>query len=137
MGHLGNGTWHSDDVATTDDSGAFRREESDFRDRIASDHPDFPPEECRCHLYVSYACPWAHRTLIARKLKRLDDVITVDVVHPHMLENSWDFRSDFDGSTGDTVNGHNFLYKVYQQHDAKVTKKVTVPVLWDKKPVAS
>ena len=109
MGHLGNGTWHSDDVATTDDSGAFRREESDFRDRIASDHPDFPPEECRCHLYVSYACPWAHRTLIARKLKRLDHVITVDVVHPHMLENSWDFRGDFDGSTGDTVNRHNFL----------------------------
>ncbi len=136
MGHLKNGQWHNDEVATSDDDGHFAREASEFRDTIESGHPRFQPEADRYHLYVSYACPWAHRTLITRKLKGLEDLISVDVVHPHMLENSWEFRTDFDGATGDRLYNQDCLYQIYQKHDHKVTTKVTVPVLWDKKTKA-
>ncbi len=133
MGHLKSGEWHNDEVATSDDKGQFKREASEFRDCISEDHECFQPEADRYHLYVSYACPWAHRTLITRKLKGLEDLISVDVVHPEMLENSWEFRKDFEGATGDSLYGLNYLYQIYQKHDPKVTTKVTVPVLWDKK----
>ncbi len=133
MGHLKNGQWNNDAVATSDKDGAFKREASVFRDQIAMDHKKFQPEKNRYHLYVSLACPWAHRTLITRDLKGLKDIISVSVVHPEMLENSWEFRKDFKDATGDHLYDLKYLYNVYQKHDPLVTTKVTVPVLWDKK----
>lgn len=132
MGHLLNGEWKSGNVVTSDDKGEFKREESKFRSFI-SDDSEFKPEANRYHLYVSYACPWAHRTLITRKLLNLEDIITVSVVSPDMLEHSWTFDTDFEGSTGDTAENKKYLYDVYREHDPSVTCKVTVPVLWDKK----
>ncbi len=132
MGHLKKGWWHNDDVATSDESGAFKREESSFRNSIESDGT-FKPEKDRYHLYVSYACPWAQRTLIARKIKGLESIIGVGVVHPEMLENSWTFKDDFEGATGDDLYGLKYLYELYQKAEENVTTKVTVPVLWDKK----
>ena len=84
-------------------------------------------------MYVSYACPWAHRTLIYRALKGLEDFITVSVVHPDLLQNGWSFSQDFSGATGDQVNGFDFLYQVYQKAQSDVSTSVTVPILWDKK----
>lgn len=132
MGHLIKGVWHNDDVATSDDSGSFKREESNFRNLISADG-EFKPENDRYHLYVSLACPWAHRTLIARKLKGLDKTIGVSVVHPDMLENSWTFQTDFKEATGDQLYGLKYMYEIYQKSEDEVTTKVTVPVLWDKK----
>lgn len=133
MGHLRDGEWNNDAVATINDEGKYDREKSVFRETISKDHKTFKPEKHRYHLYVSYACPWAHRNLITRQLKDLEPYITVDVVHPHMLEHSWTFDKDYPGSTGDTLYGLDYLYQIYQKHDSKVNTKVTVPVLWDKK----
>ena len=133
MGHLKNGQWHNDEVATSNDKGEFDREKSVFRETISKDSDQFQPEKDRYHLYVSYACPWAHRTLITRKLKALEDIISFSVVHPHMLEHSWTFDDSFEGSTGDPLYNRKYLYQIYQKHDPKITTKVTVPVLWDKK----
>lgn len=132
MGHLKQGVWHNDDVATSNNKGEFDREVSEFRDTISDEHSIYKPSKNRYHLYVSLACPWAHRTLITRKLKSLEDFISVSVVHPDMLEESWTFKNDFDGATGDQINNKDYLYEIYQLHDEKVTTKVTVPVLWDK-----
>ena len=132
MGHLIKGQWESGNVATSNKQGEFDRERSLFRESICLNHPKYPPEKNRYHLYVSLACPWAHRTLITRKLKGLEDTISVSVVHPHMLDKSWTFATDFEGTTGDPLNGKDYLYQIYQQHDPNVTTKVTVPVLWDK-----
>ncbi len=133
MGYLKNGHWTQRSVATTNESGAFEREESTFRDTISDDHPRFKPEKNRYHLYVSYACPWAHRTLIYRALKGLTETIDVSVVHPEMLEHGWTFGQSFKGTTGDKCEGTSFLYEIYQISKPEVTCKVTVPVLWDKK----
>ncbi len=92
----------------------------------------FAAESGRYHLYVSLACPWAHRTLIFRALKGLAPHISVDVVHPFLGENGWTFATDFPGSTGDRVNGKEFLREIYLAADAHATGSVTVPVLWDK-----
>lgn len=132
MGHLINGKWNNDDVATSNDDGEFAREKSIFRDTIKKDS-EFSPEKDRYHLYVSLACPWAHRTLITRKLKKLESLITVDVVHPHMLDNSWEFKQGFKGTTGDTLYSKKYLYEIYKKHSNNITTKVTVPILWDKK----
>jgi putative glutathione S-transferase len=132
MGHLRDGKWHNDDVATSDESGSFKREESSFRNFITDDG-EFKPEKGRYHLYVSLACPWAHRTLIARKIKGLEDFVSVSVVHPDMLENSWTFSKDFEGASGDDVYGLSYMYEIYQKSEENVNSKVTVPVLWDKK----
>jgi putative glutathione S-transferase len=132
MGHLIDGKWKNDEVATSDESGAFDREESQYREKIHKDHPKYQPSKNRYHLYVSYACPWAHRTLITRKLKGLEKVISVDVVHPDMLENSWTFKKDFDGATGDSLYNLDYLYQIYLKDKSDATTKVTVPVLWDK-----
>ena len=82
----------------------------------------------RYHLYVSLACPWAHRTIIFRKLKALENVISLSVVSPDMLENGWTFHKD-EGSTGDTVNGKDKLSEIYVLADPKYTGRVSVPVL--------
>lgn len=94
---------------------------------------DSPQKNDRYHLYVSLACPWAHRTLIFRKLKGLEPFIPVSVVNPLMLENGWTFDDTFPAATGDTLYQHEFLYQLYLHADPHYSGRVTVPVLWDKK----
>ena len=119
--------------------GEFTRSESTFRNWVTRDSSpgssgvgDFIAEPGRYHLYVSYACPWAHRTLIFRALKGLEDVISVSVVHPLMPEESWVF-AEYPGATKDHVNQAHFLYENYRLADPQFNGLVTVPVLWDKK----
>mgnify|MGYP002762017948 CR=1 FL=1 len=133
MNMLVDGEWVTDTYEETDDDGEFQRQETMFRDRVEDD-PDarFQPEAGRYHLYVSYACPWAHRTLLVRALKGLEDAISVDVVDPYRGEDGWQFTPEKEGCTADTVNGSDYLREVYQAADGDVTGRVTVPVLWDK-----
>lgn len=129
MGLLVNGEWRQDSYSR-DEDGRFQRDESRFRDWVGV-HPDFPAEEGRYHLYVSLACPWAHRVLIMRRLKGLEHAMDVSVVHPLMLEDGWTFRDDFPGATGDALYGQRFLRELYVKADPAATGRVTVPVLWD------
>lgn len=138
MGRLVDGIW-KDEWYDTGSDGKFKRSESQFRDWITVDgkpaegrERGFKAEPGRYHLYVSYACPWAHRTLVYRKLKKLEDVISVDVVHHFMGENGWTFVEE-DGATGDTLYGSEFLHQIYTRADPTYSGRVTVPVLWDKK----
>jgi len=132
MNMLVDGEWRTDVEPATDEDGEFVRQETVFRDRIRDD-PDarFQPAGDRYHLYVSYACPWAHRTLLVRALKGLEDAISVDVVDPHREDDGWQFTPERDGCTPDTVNGSEYLREVYQAADPDVTCRVSVPVLWD------
>ena len=119
-----------------DDKGRFQRNPTTFRDRITADGSSgFPAVADRYHLYVSYACPWAHRTLIMRQLKGLTDAISISAVDPLMGENGWKF-SDFRGTIPDTVNHTKYLREVYAIADDNYTGRVTVPILWDKKTSA-
>ena len=120
--------------------GEYVRLESPFRNWVTLDGSPgpsgsggFKAEKGRYHLYVSYACPWAHRTLIFRKLKQLEAVIGFSVVHPEMGEISWHFNKEFSGSTDDHVNGFSTMQQVYQLANLQFDGVVTVPVLWDKK----
>ncbi|MDX1525214.1 MAG: glutathione S-transferase family protein [Pseudidiomarina maritima] len=138
MGLLVDGRWQDKWYDTDSHEGAFERSAAQFRNWISND-PDaeFKPESGRYHLYVSYACPWAHRTLIFRKLKGLEDHISVSAVHPLMLENGWEFSSQGFGdnpseSLQDPLYQHNYLYQLYLQANPKYSGRVTVPVLWDK-----
>ena len=133
MGKLVDGKWQTTSIVTSDKKGAYDRLPRTFRDFISDEHEVFKPESNRYHLYVSYACPWAHRTLIYRKLKGLEDHISFSVVHPDMLEDGWSFDKNFEGATGDTLYGLKFLREVYTKADPTITTSVTVPVLWDKK----
>ncbi len=131
MGKMIEGTWRSD-TWIRNQQGEFRREPTTFRDPIeADDDATYRVEADRYHLYVSYACPWAHRTLIVRALMGLEDAIGVSVVHPHMLEDGWSFDTDFDGATGDRIGNRQFLRHLYSDADPNYTGRVTVPVLWD------
>ena len=130
MGHLVNGVWLKDEPKVSKKNGSFNRKESIFRNWINdSKNNEFQPESGRYHLYVSHACPWAHRTLIFRTLKNLDSHISVDVVHPDMLEDGWNFAKNFNESTGDSIYDKKFLYEIYIQAQADVSCRVTVPVL--------
>lgn len=123
-------TW---DVEISDD-GAFVRSPTSFRHQVKADgSTPFAPEAGRYHLYVSLACPWAHRTLIVRKLKGLEAAISVDVVAPLLDDRGWSFDTSFTGSTGDRVNAYELLSQVYDAADANYAGRITVPVLWDKK----
>lgn len=136
MGRLIDGKWVTEDLFKSlgpDSAGEFKREKRSFLESVSADHPKFQPESGRYHLYVSYACPWAHRCLIYRELKELSSHISVSVVHPDMLEMGWEFREDFDGSTGDTLLGKKYIHQVYQEAQSDVTTSASVPVLWDKK----
>ncbi|WFE75105.1 glutathione S-transferase family protein [Roseinatronobacter sp. S2] len=140
MGRLIDGEWSSEWYDTSKTGGAFKRDTSRFRNWVTADgsagpsgEGGFKAEAGRYHLYVSYACPWAHRTLIFRKLKGLDGLIDVSAVHPDMLNDGWTFAEDFAGATGDRLFGHKFMRDVYTQADPKISGRVTVPVLWDKK----
>ncbi|MFD1587831.1 glutathione S-transferase family protein [Halorientalis brevis] len=134
MNQLVDGEWRTGEYETTNENGEFERQETTFHERI-KDAPDaeFPAEAGRYHLYVSYACPWAHRTLLVRALKGLEDAITVDVVDPYRDEDGWQFTPEKDGCTPDTVNGYDYLREAYTAADPDATCRVTVPVLWDKK----
>jgi len=118
-------------------NGEFLRSESGFRNWITADgrpgssgEGGFAAEPGRYHLYVSYACPWAHRTLIFRTLKGLEDLISVSVVHPLMPKESWVF-GEYPGATPDHINGLSYLYELYEKADPNHNSTVTVPVLWD------
>ncbi|MGB0689389.1 MAG: glutathione S-transferase family protein [Candidatus Puniceispirillum sp.] len=139
MGLLVDGHWSSAWYDTSKSNGKFVREIARFRNWITVDGAPgptgaggFTPESGRYHLYVSYACPWAHRTLIFRHLKGLDEHITVSVVHPLMLEHGWTFELDEFGASGDHLLGKSYLHQVYTESTPAATGRVTVPVLWDK-----
>ena len=139
MGLLVDGKWQDKGYDTKKSGGKFIRSESQFRDWVTKDGSPaegrdrgFKAEPGRYHLYVSLACPWAHRTLIFRKLKRLEDVISVSIVHHFMGENGWTFRAE-DGATGDDLYGKEYLHQIYTKADPDYSGRVTVPVLWDRK----
>ncbi len=139
MGQLIDGRWNTGWYDTKSTGGAFKRSATKFHNWITADgapgpsgEGGFEAESGRYHLYVSYACPWAHRTLIFRALKGLNDHISVSAVHPDMLDDGWEFRTDFPGATGDTLFGLPFLRDIYTKADPKISGRVTVPVLWDK-----
>ncbi len=133
MGKLIDGVWHDVGYDTKKTGGRFVRRESQFRDRVTADGSSgFKAEPGRYHLYVSLACPWAHRTLIFRRLKRLEEVISISVVHWHMAENGWEF-GDGKLCTGDRLGGRQYLHQVYTDARPDYSGRVTVPVLWDAK----
>lgn len=139
MGQLIDGKWNTAWYDTKKTAGKFVRSAAQFRNWVTTDgsagpsgNGGFKAESGRYHLYVSYACPWAHRTLIFRQLKGLQDHIAVSVVHPDMLDDGWTFATDFPGTTGDPVNSTKFLRDIYVTSDPTVSTRVTVPILWDK-----
>lgn len=140
MGQLIDGKWSDKWYDTSKTGGKFVRSSSGFRNWVTADgspgisgEGGYAAEAGRYHLYVSLACPWAHRTLIFRKLKELESLISVSIVSPKMPdETGWSFNKD-EGSTGDTLLGKEFLHQVYTAAKPDYTGRVTVPVLWDKK----
>jgi len=129
MGRMIDGEWFTDaEMLDHDESGEFQRTTTTFRDWV--DPAD--AEAGRYHLYVSYACPWAHRTLITRALLGLEDAISVDVVDPHRIDQGWEFAPETEGCTPDSVADSDYLREVYAAADPDYTGRVTVPVLWDK-----
>lgn len=120
--------------------GHFRRSDSAFRNHISREPgAEFPPEKDRYHLYVSYACPWAHRTLIVRKLKGLEDIISFTSVHWHMLEKGWRFATKDEKLPGENVTGdplhpeYTHLREIYYENNKDYGGRFTVPTLYDKK----
>jgi putative glutathione S-transferase len=138
MGLLVDGKWHDRWYDTRSTGGRFERFESRFRNWITPDgspgpsgEGGFPAEPGRYHLYVSLACPWAHRTLLFRKLKALEAAIDVSVVHWHMGEQGWTFETG-PGATGDRLYGLDYLHQIYTRAAPDYSGRVTVPVLWDR-----
>ena len=139
MGQLIDGRWDPAWYDTKATGGEFRRSTTAFRNWITPDGAPgpsgtggFKAEPGRYHLYVSHACPWAHRTMIFRALKDLAPLIDVSVVHPDMLTDGWTFATDFAGATGDRLFGLPFLRDLYLRADPGISGRVTVPVLWDR-----
>lgn len=132
MGLLVDGKWQDKWYDTSKNGGKFERQASKFRDNVSNDEDaKYPVESGRYHLYVSLACPWAHRALIFRKLKGLEEHIDVSVVHPEMLDNGWEFK-EYPGSTGDKLYGFDYAHQIYTKVKPEITTRVTVPILWDK-----
>jgi putative glutathione S-transferase len=146
-----DGEWHTEEemIEHDDDDGEFERAETTFRDWVGAapraaeessgdeprhrdDDARFQPEAGRYHLYVSYACPWAHRALVTRALMGLEDAITVDVVDPVRKNQGWEFSPEKEKCTPDRIHGHDYLREVYAEADSDYTGRVTVPVLWDR-----
>ncbi|GAB5510589.1 MAG: glutathione S-transferase family protein [Hyphomicrobiales bacterium] len=139
MGMLVDGVWQDTWYDTKKSGGKFVRKAAQFRNWITADgsagpsgKSGFKAEAGRYHLYVSLACPWAHRTLIFRKLKGLEDMISVDVVSPLMYDKGWVFDADQPEATTDRLFGSNVAADIYVQADPTYTGRVTVPILWDK-----
>jgi putative glutathione S-transferase len=137
MGVLIDGKWRDEELPVeTGQSGDFRRSESQFRDWITADGSSgFKAEAGRYHLYIAHNCPWAHRVLIYRAIKKLDRAITVAYAIPGMRDQGWTFENNpqFPECTPDTVNGFHYLHEAYTASHAHYTGKVTVPTLWDTK----
>ncbi|MEO9514650.1 MAG: glutathione S-transferase family protein [Paracoccaceae bacterium] len=140
MGLLVDGVWHDTWYDTRSTDGKFERSIAKFRNWVTADGSPgpsgvggFAAESGRYHLYVSNACPWAHRALIFRQLKDLGDHISVSAVHPDMLKDGWTFETDEHGATGDTLYGVPFARDIYVKADTTFSGRVTVPILWDKK----
>ncbi|NOR73358.1 MAG: glutathione S-transferase family protein [Mariprofundaceae bacterium] len=125
MGMLIDGKWETDDGKWASKDGKFHRAKSQFHCRFGKE--DFPAEVDRYHLYVSFACPWAHRALIFRKLKGLESLIGLTVVSPDMLKNGWEFHPE------EPLYGFNYAHQLYSKADPEYTGRVSVPILWDKK----
>lgn len=125
MGLLQQGQWVDKWYDTRSSGGAFQRQASRFRSWITAEDSEFKAEKGRYHLYVSLACPWAHRTLIFRELKQLQEYIDVTVVDPLMKEHGWTLT--------DPLHGFEYAYQLYLKADASYEGRVTVPILWDKK----
>ncbi len=133
MGLLIDGKWQDKWYDTSKNGGKFERQASKFRDKVSNeDGSTFPAESDRYHLYVSLACPWAHRALIFRKLKGLEAHIAVSVVHPEMLDQGWEFK-DYPGATGDKLYNFDYAHQIYTKAEPEITTRVTVPILWDKR----
>lgn len=138
MGKLIEGKWHDAWYDTKASRGHFVRDSAGFRNWVTADgapgpsgEGGFPAQPGRYHLYVSLACPWAHRTLIFRQLKGLTNMVSVSVVHPEMLEHGWTFAPG-PGVVPDAIGGADYLYQIYTRANPTYTGRVTVPVLWDK-----
>ncbi len=136
MGLLVDGKWTDKDTLAS--GGKFVRADAKWRDWVTPDGKPpagrkrgFFAKPGRYHLYVSLACPWAHRTLIVRKLKKLEGIVSVSIVHHFMGKHGWTFLAE-DGATGDTLYGLDFLHRIYTKADPAFSGRVTVPVLWDK-----
>lgn len=139
MGKLVEGQWVDQWYDTESTGGRFVRKDSQFRDWVTPDgqagpsgEAGYPAEKGRYHLYVSLACPWAHRTLILRALKGLEEMISVSVVNPLMQEHGWTF-AEREGVISDPILQADYLHQIYTHADPKFTGRVTVPVLYDKK----
>lgn len=137
---LVNGTWTDDwqPVQAKDEKGGFVRQTSSFRNWVTPNGQagptgdgGFKAEAGRYHLYVALICPWASRTLIGRKLKGLEDAISVSIVEPALSKQGWRF-GDYPGATNDLLNGANYMHEIYTKADPHFTGRATVPVLWDK-----
>ena len=137
MGVLIDGKWTDGELPQeTSQAGQFKRVDSVFRDRITADGSSgFKAEPGRYHLYVAHGCPWAHRTLIYRAVKKLEGLISVAYSIPGLKQNGWTFERDprYPDCIPDEVNGFHYLYEAYVASNPAYTGKVTVPTLWDKK----
>lgn len=138
MGLLVNGKWQDKWYDTDSSKGEFQRESAQLRNWVTADgsagpsgREGFKAQKGRYHLYVSLACPWAHRTLIFRTLKGLEDYIDVSVVSPDMLSQGWTF-DQAKGSSGDSLFGYHYMHQLYTRNNPTYSGRVTVPVLWDK-----
>lgn len=139
LGHLVNGIWETSSTKEIKTDGQFVRKASAFRNWVTEDgapgptgEGGFAAEAGRYHLYVSYACPWAHRALIYRSILGLEDAIDISVVHPVNMENGWDFEA-YPGATPDKIGNARYMHEVYTRAAPDYSGKVTVPVLWDRK----
>ena len=139
MGLLVDGLWQDEWYDTKSTGGHFERTKAVFRHWVTADgsagpsgDDGFKAEAGRYHLFASYACPWVHRVLIYRKLKRLESMINVSFVHWYMAEKGWTFEPDEQGIVGDKLLGKQYLHEVYTQADPQFTGRVTVPILWDR-----
>jgi len=139
MGLLVNGVWRDQWYDTESTGGKFVRQDAGFRHWITADgaagpsgEDGFKADSGRYHLYVSYACPWAHRTLIFRALKGLESHVSMSAVHPDMLSDGWTFEADDKGATGDTLYGLPFARDIYTRAKPDYSGRVTVPIVWDK-----
>ncbi|MCR9156397.1 MAG: glutathione S-transferase family protein [Rhodobacteraceae bacterium] len=139
MGFLVDGVWKDQWYDTKSTGGTFKRSTAKYRNWITNDgragpsgEGGFAAESGRYHLYVSLACPWAHRTLIFRAIKDLTSHISISVVHPDMLSDGWTFDAEYPGATGDTLYGLPFARDIYIKADPMASGRVTVPILWDR-----
>ena len=140
MGQLVNGVWQTTvPLIASGEDGEFRRKEAVFRNWITPDGAPgisgtggFKAEPGRYHLYIAWACPWAHRTVIFRRLKGLEDLIGISAAHPEMLDDGRTFRRNENGATGDRLYGLELARDLYIKADPEVSCRVTVPILWDR-----